>query len=452
MAQKNLLFTWTPESFNEALGQLHLIDLRLELAKRRSVSASLLIWKKEDKKENKPESWWLTDLESKKIYYFDRNSDTEIAVSEEVEDSRGSPTPTLDQEVYGTTQGFGNWLMRFKADLDEYDPETLKRTDLSEKKLSFEIVHSHLLTVYEMFHEILGSPNEWSVGLPNNNVQHKIQSNLEQFLEILSTIHYFDSHSSPERYKEVLQQTFNFCNKVHQQLQQLVIYLRSKKAEQFETQVNTIVADAVGRLNAATDELQKHREEAEKNESTRQKEFAELKNKIEDELAKETVSKHKIIFANQADEHRRVSKMWLIATGGLIVIFGIVFYWLFEALRLGGTELIGVLQNVFTKGFLLTLIYFVLNRFSKNYTAQKHLEVVNRHRQNALDTFEDFFESAGDNPETRDAVLLAATNAIFDANQSGYLSAKTKGSDSTNPIQQVVRTAFPGSSSTKSED
>ena len=93
-----------------------------------------------------------------------------------------------------------------------------------------------------------------------------------------------------------------------------------------------------------------------------------------------------------------------------------------------------------------------INRFNKNYTAQKHLEVVNRHRQNALNTFDDFFESAGDNPETRHAVLVAATDAIFDANQSGYLSAKIKGSDSANPIQQVVRTAFPGSSSTKSED
>ena len=54
-----------------------------------------------------------------------------------------------------------------------------------------------------------------------------------------------------------------------------------------------------------------------------------------------------------------------------------------------------------------------------------------------------FLNQLGDNPETRDAVLLAATNAIFDANQSGYLLAKTKGSDSANPIQQVVRTALP---------
>ena len=111
----------------------------------------------------------------------------------------------------------------------------------------------------------------------------------------------------------------------------------------------------------------------------------------------------------------------------------------------------GVLQNVFTKGFLLTLIYLVLNRSIKNYTAHKHLEVVNRHRQNALDTFDDFFESAGENQETRDAVLLAATNAIFDANQSGYLSPRTKGTDTANPIQQVVRSVLPSSSSTKTE-
>ena len=216
--------------------------------------------------------------------------------------------------------------------------------------------------------------------------------------------------------------------------------------------MNTTVDEAVGKLKEVTDESQKHREEAEQNETTRQKEFAELKNKLEDELAKETVSKHKTIFAKQAEEHRLASQKWLLATSVLIVIFGAVFYWLFEDLKLGGTELIGVLQNVFTKGFLLTLIYFVLNRSNKNYTAHKHLEIINRHRQNALDTFDDFVESAGDNRETRDAVLLAATNAIFDANQSGYLSAKTKGTEIANPIQQVVRAVLPGSSPTKPEN
>ena len=448
MRQKNLLFTWRPESFSAALEQPNLVELRTELAGIRLLSENLLIWEK----DYEAGSWWLIDFENKKVYHLDRNSDTEIEVSEDANDMEGLPEPNLGTKVYGTSQGFIDWLTRFKSRLDEYDPEKLKRADLSVNNLSFEIVHPNLLTVYSMFQEVLTSPSEWAVGWLDNNLQQEVQTNLSEFLKILARIHYFDSHASSEQHKEVLKQTFKLCDQIQQQLHQAVIYLKTKKTEQLETKVNTTVTDAVEKLKEVTDESQKTREEAEQNETTRQREFTELKNKLEDELAKETVSKHRKIFAKQADEHKRVSRGWLIATGVLIVAFGAVFYWLFEALRLGGTELIGVLQNVFTKGFLLTLIYFVLNRSHKNYTAQKHLEVVNRHRQNALDTFDDFVESAGDNRETRDAVLLAATNAIFDANQSGYLSSKTKGTESANPIQQVVRAVLPGSSSTKPEN
>ena len=66
------------------------------------------------------------------------------------------------------------------------------------------------------------------------------------------------------------------------------------------------------------------------------------------------------------------------------------------------------------KRLLLSPIYVWLNRSIKNYTAQKHLEVINTHRQKALDTFDTIcYGAAGENRETRDAVLLAATDAIF---------------------------------------
>ena len=132
------------------------------------------------------------------------------------------------------------------------------------------------------------------------------------------------------------------------------------------------------------------------------------------------------------------------------LVAGIIFWGLLDILKLEGTEWTVVLQNIFKKGSVLTLFYLALNRSIKNYTAQKHLEVVNRHRQRALDTFPDLVESSGNNPETRHAVLSAATNAIFDANQSGYLSTKTKGTESVNPIQQVFGAMR--SSSARSED
>ena len=85
----------------------------------------------------------------------------------------------------------------------------------------------------------------------------------------------------------------------------------------------------------------------------------------------------------------------------------------------------------------------LLNRSIKNYTAEKHLEIVNLHRKNALATFDAFADAAGENRDTRDQVLLASTDAIFDVNQSGYLSVKTSHSDSANPIQQIFRAIVP---------
>lgn len=57
---------------------------------------------------------------------------------------------------------------------------------------------------------------------------------------------------------------------------------------------------------------------------------------------------------------------------------------------------------------------------ARNYRAQRHNEVVNRHRQNALRTFETFAVAATE-PATKDAVLIAAAKSIFEAQRSGYL-------------------------------
>ena len=123
-------------------------------------------------------------------------------------------------------------------------------------------------------------------------------------------------------------------------------------------------------------------------------------------------------------------------------------YWIFANQE---NQLSVILSNLFAKGFYLSLIFLFLNRTIKNFAAEKHLEVINTHRQNALETFDTFVAAAEGNRETRDAVLLAATEAIFDANQSGYLSTKTSGSDNKSPIQQIIKEVIPTKSSGKDD-
>ena len=79
------------------------------------------------------------------------------------------------------------------------------------------------------------------------------------------------------------------------------------------------------------------------------------------------------------------------------------------------------------------------------------MEVINTHRQNALETVDPFLEATKENRETRDQILLAATKTIYDANQSGYLSTKISGSDTANPVQQIIKEVIPSKSSDKSD-
>lgn len=432
MAQTKLLFDWELESFDEIAQQPNLLKLRNGFKTRgHLLSRSLLIWEK----VGVTGSYLLADFGNEKIYHIDRRNASEIEVLEDRWNPENLRSRFAD-EVFGTHEGFIDWLKLFN--LTESDLEDLKRADLSTRKLDLEIVHDDLLAAYELLRKILTSPREWLIGLSENDIQ-QIRRSLDQWYKTTKTIWDINLSTPKETHTEVLTQIFRFSDELKQQLGQIVTYLKSKKSEQLEAQVSETVTEVVEKVKTETDLLQKQREEAEQNEATRQTEFAKLKEKVNEELLREKVSQHKVIFAEQTERHQRAAWGWLSISSLLIIglVVGIISFGLLDILKLEGSGWTVVLQNIFKKGSVLTLFYFALNRSLKNYAAQKHLEIVNRHRQNALETFDEFRDASKDNPETHDAVLLAATNAIFDANQSGYLSTKTKGTESVNPIQQV---------------
>ena len=112
-----------------------------------------------------------------------------------------------------------------------------------------------------------------------------------------------------------------------------------------------------------------------------------------------------------------------------VVALLFVFYWLPE----GDLHNAAIVQRLVSKLVLLSAVYFAVVIAAKNYKANKHLAVVNEHRQTSLQTFETFVSSAGDDAQTKSAVLLEATRTIFSPAVSGYL-----GADDENPNNRVV--------------
>ena len=409
-----------------------------------SLSQSLLIWEEEPNRV-----WLLADFQNEKTYDMQLLSDRidpplQVSSPSTKGEQLFTSTSTsailsrLQSPFRGTHEGFID-LLKWLS-LEESDLEGLKRTDLP-SGFGFERVHQDLLVVYEMLRGIPTFPREQLLSLPRQEIQ-KFVSSLQKFFEWTPKITAFQK-SGPNAIAEhanLLQDISDFCNQTRQALGPTITHLKAQQVAELENQVNATVAEAVQNLSAEGDRAQTINAEAEEKESERQKEFSDLKLEVQNQLARKPISQYKQIFADQAKKHRNTARGWLVVTGVLTLAFGGIFVWLLQELGPAGSELPLVLQNLLTKGFFLSLIYLLLNRCIKNYTAEKHLETVNCHRQNALETFDAFVAAAEGDRETRDAVLLAATNCIFDANQSGYLAAKTSRSESTSPIQHVVKT------------
>jgi hypothetical protein len=143
------------------------------------------------------------------------------------------------------------------------------------------------------------------------------------------------------------------------------------------------------------------------------------------------------IFRDESDEFKNDSKTWftaailtLMASGGLglsILFIPKDFISTFD-----------VIQFTITKFVVLTAAFYGATVCFKNYKASKHNQILNKHRHNALMTFEAFTGSKEDS-QTKAAVLLAATQTIFGNQSTGY-NVDSVESDLPSKIVEIIKT------------
>jgi len=143
--------------------------------------------------------------------------------------------------------------------------------------------------------------------------------------------------------------------------------------------------------------------------------------------AESGVSQHAIHFKQEADRHDTSAGTWLKATVSLAlltVLIGvgllIIYFRVVTSLNSGQS-----LQLAISKIVIFSVLITATLWAGRTYRGQRHNAVVNRHRQNALTTFQTFAKAAGDN-ETKNAVLLQATQCIFAPQQTGYISGEAE--------------------------
>lgn len=146
--------------------------------------------------------------------------------------------------------------------------------------------------------------------------------------------------------------------------------------------------------------------------------------------AEQGVSQQAAYFRDEALVHDREASTWKRNTTVLSIVLAVyaassVFVHKWEYLRPGST--FESAQLITSKVLIFAVMSYVLILAAKNFLSHKHNAIVNRHRQNALMTFNALAEAAKDQA-AKDIILTHAASCIFAPQETGY-SRSTSGPD-----------------------
>ena len=191
------------------------------------------------------------------------------------------------------------------------------------------------------------------------------------------------------------------------------------------------------KMNQLISDLETQKEKSKIESESKLKELNSIIENAKSFATQAGVSKHSTLFKSEADFHETEAKKWLGYT--VIILFAIAVVAIGLAfVGLEFKENNQIVQFTITKVVVLTALFYGLSITNRNYKAHKHNAIMNKHRQNALTTFETFSGAASADDQTKNAVLLETTHSIFSNQQTGYL--KTEGeSESNNKIIEIIK-------------
>lgn len=160
-------------------------------------------------------------------------------------------------------------------------------------------------------------------------------------------------------------------------------------------------------------------------------------------------------FSNEAANAKKAATSWLWATA-IMAIVTLTAAGVMWATAEAGLDHSKLIEQSGAKLVLLAVLFTATVWCGRLYRALMHQSTINRHRALGLQTFQAFSSAAAD-IQTKDAVLMETTRAIFANSATGFLDAKSGGQDQeirviemagssavARAVHEGIRTASPG--------
>lgn len=316
------------------------------------------------------------------------------------------------------TQQILNSVRATLSELSKIDVDALIREEELGRDLSFRPGIQYFERMLRLFRDLENLNLE---ELPYN-VLSGIQGVAEPTLNLFRRIQSFSvkGHSNPTNVRDELINTVrDSYDSYFAAVAPWIAYLSQRRPD-----LELVVAQAKKEVA----NLHKFAEEVKEKQQAAVKEVEGILASVRQAAAEVGVAQHAIHFNVQADVHKKAANWWLCC----VVLLGAgaagYAWWSFSHAPdpPAGAALVSYyVHYAVPRVVILTILFYGLVWSSRNYSSHRHNEVLNRHRQNALRTFETFVKAATDN-QTKDAVLLRATEAIFTPQPTGYISPEVE--------------------------
>lgn len=217
-------------------------------------------------------------------------------------------------------------------------------------------------------------------------------------------------------------------DRVFDQLQNVVSYLASRQRD---------FSSLADEARVARDQAVAEAEDLRIRLSEVETEANRIIEEVRKTAAEQGVSQQARYFQGEAEKHEKSGAVWLgytVKTAVGLAVVAVASLWAgfsflqpqtpYEAFQLG-----------LSKVLIFSTIAYMLFLCARTLMAHRHNEVVNRHRQNALLTFNAFVEAAS-SEVTRDTVLNHASACVFAPQDSGF--TKGMAPPSASPVVEVL--------------
>lgn len=297
--------------------------------------------------------------------------------------------------------------------MQDFSSETLPRIEELGKEINFSAAMEPATRLVELYKRV---SVEALKDFPDNllkQIQDRANADFAIFQQILDFK--FQGQANPEQTQTTyISQVIDTYQTTFATLKDVISYsaCRTTDFRLIEQEARGVFQGIRDKAEQVTSQLENSKEEGDR-----------ILDEVRKVAAEQGVSQQAIYFKNESKLHENDSetwKKWTIGAAALLVVVSICFLFLHKWDFISPKDKYETMQFIASKVFIFATLSYLLYMCGKNFLAHKHNSILNRHRQNALMTYQAITDAAK-SPEGKEIVLAQAAYCMFSPQETGYI-------------------------------